>query len=761
MKLQREDLFFNTKLSGGAFTAAYSDVVDEWILSIVDEIAIPPGAALVAMGGYGRRELSPQSDLDIALVHTVDADIASFADQIWYPIWNEGIKLGHRVDTIDGLLKIARTDLETATALLSARHLAGDELLSLDLAAAAKDQWHSEPVENVALLSARVRQMHREHGEVAFGLGPDLKSGRGGMRDVHALEWVRASGALVDESLLDSLEEAYETLLAARVALHLLAGRAGDRLVLEIQDDVARALGYPDSDPMMADIASAARTIAWVSDAVWFRLDRPANPHSRSSDKQRLDNGIVIESGLLSLADDADLDDPMLILEVAHAAATRDCFIDHGSLERLAAGSARFPDPWTEQMRRSFTNVLQFGRSAIPAFEALDQVGLMSRIIPEWEPNRSRPQRNIYHRFTVDRHLLEAAAEASALTDRVPRNDLLVLGALLHDIGKGYPGDHTEVGVELVETIAGRMGYSERDQWLLVNMCRHHLLLPDIATRRDLDDDGTISLVAETVGDLELLLLLGALTEADSIATGPSAWNGSKSKLVTRLVDRVHYVIRGATPEDVVGEGFPGEQERALIRQAVEEQNGFLIDMTGTMVTIVQKNRPGAFSRIAGVLTLNGLDIITARAHTEGDVALSQFIVHHDQYDSARLENQLLIGTSGRLALEARVHERRTTYARSKKRTSAKALPPSVTFDNRSSQLATVIEVNCRDQVGLLYRISEAMSEMGIEISTARIQTIGDAIIDAFYVTYEDEKILDSSFLVEIERALLYAIQKK
>ena len=761
MKLDRTDLLTDTSLFGSAFTAAHSQRVDEWISAIVEEIPVPSGAALVAMGGYGRGELAPQSDLDIALVHTPDADISDFAERIWYPIWDAGMKLGHRVDTIEGLLKIARSDLDTATALLSVRYLAGDESLALDLAVAAADQWRQDPSENAALVSERVDRLHRDHGEVAFGLGPDLKSGRGGMRDVHALDWARATGVLVDVASEASLSDAYETLLRARVELHRLTNRPGDRLVLEIQDDAAVALGYRNADPMMADIARAARTIAWMSDAAWFWIGRSGESHRRASDTERFPNGIIVDAGLLSLSTDAELDDPMLILDVAHAAASRELFIDQASLERLAAGSARFPDPWPDDLRSRFTDVLRLGRTAVKALEALDQVGLMSRIMPEWEPNRSKPQRNEYHRFTVDRHLLEAAAEASALTDRVDRDDLLVLGALLHDIGKGYPGDHTEVGVELIETIAGRMGYSDRDRSLLVDMCRHHLLLPDVATRRDLDDDGTIALVADAVGDTELLSLLGALTQADSIATGPSAWNSSKAKLVQTLVQRVHDVLGGATPEDVVGEGFPGEAERALIAKAVDEQNGFLIDLSGTAITVIQDDRPSAFSRIAGVLTLNGLDIISAAAHTEDGVALSQFIVHHDQYDVSRVDQQLILGTAGRLALDARVAERRDTYARSIKRTSAKALPPTVSFDNRSSQNATIVEVNCRDQVGLLYRIAQAMSEMGIEISTARIQTIGDAIIDAFYVTYGNDKILDSQFLVEVERAVLFAIEKK
>jgi [protein-PII] uridylyltransferase len=758
--LDRSDLLTATDLHGSDFTTAYTERLDEWVSAIAHSIGVPDGVALIAVGGFGRRDVAPESDLDIVLVHTTAADFADFADKIWYPIWDAGIKLGHRVDTVEGLLKIARTDLDTATSLLDVRPLAGDEALALELAIAGAEQWRDDAAENVARLADRIESLHSQHGEVAFGLGPDLKNGRGGLRDVQALEWARATGVLADIREDVSLADAYEVLLRARVELHRLTGRPGDRLVLDFQDDVAAALNYRNADVMMAELASAARTIAWVSDAAWFWVERSLEPHRRLTDTERRADGITIDAGLLSLSSDAATDDPLLLFETAYVAATHRCFIERRTLERLAASITELPDPWTAEMRNRFSDLLRLGRPAISVIEAFDQVGLMSTMIPEWEPCRSKPQRNSYHRFTVDRHLLEAAAEASLLSSRVDRSDLLVVGALLHDIGKGYKGDHTEVGVELVDTIAVRMGFDEHDAATLVAMCQHHLLLPDVATRRDLDDDGTITYVANEVESVELLELLGALTEADSIATGPSAWNGSKAELVRTLVDRVRNVLRGVAPAEVVGEKFPGPVERKMIHRAVAEQHGFLVDISATTITVVQSDRPGAFSRVAGVLTLNGLDIVSAAAQTEAGTALSQFIVHHDEFDIGRLEQQLLLGTSGRLALESRVAERRHTYARAFKRTSAKPIPPVVTFDNRTSELATVVEVRCRDQIGVLYRISRAMSEMGIGISTARIQTIGDEIIDAFYVTSAGGKVLDSGHLAEIERAILHAIEK-
>jgi len=759
--LDCDDLLADTSLAGSMFSAAYCERLDTWITEIATRLDMPEGAALVAVGGYGRCDLAPKSDLDILLVYRDGVDVSEFADKIWYPIWDSGLKLGHRVDTLEGLLNLAATDLDTATSLLSLRLIVGDEALAFDLALAGAEQWRRDAARNAVALTDRVDVRHAEYGEVAFGLGPDLKNGRGGLRDVQSMYWARATGVLASVESERSLDAAYEVLLRARVALHRLTGRAGDRLVLEYQDEVAAELGYENADVMMADIAGAARTIAWATDAAWFWVGRSLEPRRRSSDNVERDDGIVLDGELLSLTDAADVSSPHLLLEVAHLAASRHSYIDHESLERLGGGHVEFPSPWPDELRSRFTDVLRLGRPSIAALEAFDQVGLMSVIIPEWEPCRSKPQRNAYHRFTVDRHLLEAAAEASALVDRVERADLLVLGALLHDIGKGYPGDHTVVGVELIGEIATRMGFDDDDAALLVDMCRHHLLLPDIATRRDLDDQGTITHVAEQVKSVELLDLLAALTEADSIATGPSAWNASKAELVRTLADRVRNVLQGASPTDVVGSRFPGPTELAMVDRAKASDSGFVVDVSGPTITVVQSDRPGAFSRVAGVLTLSGLDIVGASAATIDGAALSTFVVHHDQFDVGRLEHQLELGTSGQLALESRVADRRRTYSRTFKRTSAATLKSEVALDNDVSDYATVLEVSGRDSIGVLYRISRALSEMGIGINTARIQTIGDRVVDTFYVTADGEKILDEGHLAETERAILYAIDSK
>ena len=382
------------------------------------------------------------------------------------------------------------------------------------------------------------------------------------------------------------LSHAFEVLLTVRVELHRVTGGRSDRLLLELQDEVAERLGHGDADQLMADVAAAAAAIRWVGDGAYRRIRRALRDRrwrwstGRSRpDVVELGDGIMLDDDRLFLAEDVPVgDDPVLPLRVAAAAAARGAYMDRLMLQHLASGSPPMPDPWPDEAREHLEALMSTGPDLVQVVEDLDQAGLFVRLIPEWGPCRHRPQRNAYHRFTVDRHLLEATAEARRLRHMVDRPDLLVVGALLHDIGKGYPGDHTEVGMGLVRTIATRMGYPEPDVEMLVAMVEHHLLLPDVATRRDLEDSGTILAVAQSLKSQSLLRLLAALTEADSIATGSSAWSRWKADLVGDLVARVDYVLAGgdagqdggvcglswsATPFARQGEGPRGSGEPA------------------------------------------------------------------------------------------------------------------------------------------------------------------------------------------------------
>ena len=756
--LDTTGLLADRSLRGPEFCRALSDRIDGFLAEVFEAADPPPGTALVAVGGYGRREQCPGSDVDVVLVHRRGLDMADVAERVWYPLWDAGLKLGHQVGTLPQLLEVASEHLDTATSLLAARPVAGDATVANELAAAALRQWSGRSRRHLDDLQASVAERHARFGEVAFLLEPDLKESRGGLRDVHSLFWVeQATLPILRESESAGLAAAAETLLTVRVELHRLTGQRADRLLLELQDDVAAALDLADADVLMAEVAAAARTIAWTGEGAARRTTRAVRrrgPLGAIANLRRREvaPGLVLDDGRLAFTDGVDLTDPLLTLRCAQVAAENDAYIQRGSLERLVENAPSLSLPWPDEARELFVGLLATGSSAVQVIEDLDHVGLFVQLVPEWEPCRSRPQRNAYHRFTVDRHLMEAAAEASRLVDRVDRPDLLLVGALFHDIGKGYPGDHTEVGVVLFRTIATRMGFDADDVDTLVAMIQHHLLLPDVATRRDLDDDGTIAMVAGAVGNSRLLHLLGALTEADSIATGPSAWSSWKGGLVNELVSRVSHVLAGGDVGEVLGGSFPDAEQRLLL-----EEGSLLVSGEGRTLTVVAADRPGTFSKAAGVLALNGADVLDASAHSENGWTLSVFRVASapdGDSDWTRITDQIRLALAGRLALSARLGDRSRTYR--PVRLAAKPARPRMTVDNLTSATATVLEVTCPDGVGVLYRMTRAFAELDLNIVGAHVQTLGSDVVDAFYVRdVSGDKITDDDHLAEIELSVL------
>jgi len=717
----------------------------------------------VATGGYGRGELAPFSDLDVLLLHDAPKTVSAVAEKLWYPIWDaargaDKVKLGHAVRTVKEAKALATSDLDTATALLTCRHLAGDSALTADLIGIVAADWRSRRAHWLAQLAAGVAQRHEDAGEVAFLLEPNLKESSGGLRDIHALRWAEAAGALIAPADRASLTDAEDRLLDIRVALHRAAGRPGDVLLLQEQDSVAPLAGFADSNALMAAVSAAARRVVWIGDETWTRvngLPPVAADHALAS-------GVLLRGGEVELDAAADpSSDPLLVLRVARTAAASGARISRATLERLESSAPVLPSPWPAGAMEDLVGLLLAGRNAIPVFEALDQYNLLVRVLPEWEPVRYKPQRNAYHRFTVDRHLWEAAANAAELAHRVARPDLLVLGALLHDIGKGYPGDHTDVGVELVRSIGPRMGLVDSDLDAVVAMVQHHLLLPDVATRRDLSDDGTIHGVATAVGNAQTLDLLAALTEADSLATGPSAWGSWKRELVGVLVDRVSHVLGGGDVTEVNWRLFPTSEVLELMGEGITA-----IRTTEDRVTVVAPDRPGLFSRVAGVLSLHGLDVLSAEAHSDDAVAGRQamaanefrLVPPRDGIKWDRVVSDLQRALDGQLAIEARLAERAKTYRR-RKMLAATLSEPSVRIHNDASSNATVIEVRAPDKIGILHRIAKALGELGLDIRHAKIQTMGNEVVDTFYVRNADRlKVTDSFHLQEIHRALLHAI---
>jgi [protein-PII] uridylyltransferase len=418
-------------------------------------------------------------------------------------------------------------------------------------------------------------------------------------------------------------------------------------------------------------------------------------------------------------------------------------------LARLAADSAPLPEPWPREALDALVSLLGAGPGTVPVVEALDHAGIWERLIPAWSHVRYRPQRNAVHRFTVDRHLVETAVAAAERARDVARPDLLLLGALFHDIGKGLAGDHSVVGEQIVRSLTPTLGLTPHDVDVVAALVRHHLLLPDTATRRDLDDPATARAVADAVGDREVLELLHALTLADASATGPAAWSDWKAGLVAELVARAGAVLAGA-PAPEPGRLRPDQQ-------ALAEAGEFAVLVSGSEITVVAPDRPGLLSRTAGVLALHRLDVHAASATSVGSTAVT-VLEAHPRFGSP--PDWAVVRADLRRAFEApewlahRLQARERDYAASR----TVPVPPRVLLVDDASDTATVLEVRAHDRLGLLHAITRAIAASGLDVRAARVSTLGAEAVDAFYVVDADgEKLTDPERRESVVAAVLAA----
>ena len=756
---ERRGLLARSDLTGAALRGALVELYDRHLSALLGDPG--PGVALVAVGGLGRKEVAPGSDLDLLLVHAGRQDVAQVAEELWYPLWDTGVSLDHSVRTVPEALAVAADDLKAALGLLDARHLAGDASLTADLLTRTRTAWRASSRTRLPELRAAVLERAAAHGEVAFLLEPDLKSARGGLRDVHALQALAA--AQVTDPPDAKVRSALEVLLDVRGELHRRTAGSGrrvlDRLLLQEQDAVAAALGFVDADALMAAVAGAARDIAYASDTTWRRVLRaPARRRrllSRGAPalvRRPLAEDVVEQEGEVILARDVDCArDPVLVLRVAAAAALADLPIAPHTLTRLTEQSPPLPIPWPRAALDALVRLLAAGPPAVAVLEALDQVGLLVRLIPEWESVRSKPQRNSYHRFTVDRHLIEAAAAAATLTRRVARPDLLLLGALLHDIGKGLPGDHTEVGMQVVAELGPRLGLPPAEVDVLVAMVQHHLLLPDVATRRDLADPATARSVADAVGSHAVLELLHALAEADAAATGPAAWSAWKADLIAELVRRTASLLGGAP--------HPPPAPLADWQEQLLAQGGPLLVARGDEVTVVAPDRHGLLALVTGTLALHRLDVLSASVFFRYATAVTVFRVaprFGSLPDWSVVQVDLRRAIDGELDLVSVLASREAAYARD---VGLPREPPRVRIVDDASERATVVEVHAADGLGVLHRITGALAATGLDVRTAHISTLGTDVVDSFYVVGPDGLALtDPAVRRRVERDVLAAL---
>ncbi|MCX5375594.1 [protein-PII] uridylyltransferase [Streptomyces sp. NBC_00091] len=777
--------------SGPSRRSALSGLTDHWLNALFAQAARETGvrgAALVAVGGYGRADLSPRSDLDLLLLHDGKAQpgqLSALADRLWYPVWDLGLALDHSVRTPGEARKTAAEDLKVHLGLLDARLVSGDAGLLAGLRTSVLADWRNQAPRRLPQLHALCRERAERAGELRFLLEPDLKEARGGLRDATALRAVAASW--LADAPREGLAEARRRLLDARDALHLVTGRATDRLALQEQPQVAARLGLLDTDALLREVYEAARVVAYAGDVTWREVGRvlrarAARPRLRgllgtrgaaTPERAPLAEGVVESDGeaVLALAARPDRD-PVLPLRLGAAAAQAGLPVSLHAVRRLAAQAGPLPVPWPAEAREQLLTLLGAGEPMVGVWEALEAEGLISRLLPDWERVRCRPQRNPVHTWTVDRHLIETAVRASALTRRVSRPDLLLMAALLHDIGKGWPGDHSVAGETIARDMAARVGFDAEDVSVLGTLVRHHLLLVDTATRRDLDDPATVRAVADAVGSLSTLEILHALTEADALATGPAAWSTWRGSLVADLVGRVAAVLRG-TPPAVTEPEIPTTEQERLAVEALRTGEPVLAlharreedDAVGVELVVAVPDQPGVLPAVSGVLALHRLTVRAADLRflelpdLAGEVLVLRWRVAAEYGalpQAARLRTDLVRALDGSLDVPAKLADREAAYPR---RRGVVPPPPRVTVVPEVSSLATVLEVRAPDAVGLLHRIGRALESAGVRVRSAHVSTLGANAVDTVYVADADGKPLPvaeaAALAARVEAALL------
>lgn len=760
----RESLVRRSGPYGPDRRTALSDITDSWLATLFESITgDATDLCLVAIGGYGRRELAPGSDIDLLLLHHKDAAaVASIADRLWYPIWDTGISLDHSVRTLAEARRLASSDIKVVLGLLDARVIAGDPTQAVQLRQAVSSDWRAMASQRLQILRALVEQRKSNYGELAYLLEPDLKEAYGGLRDANVLRAIAASW--VTDTPHSGWPEAHTFLMDVRDALHVVTGRSSDRLMLQEQDGVAEALGLATADELLRQVYTAARCIAFASDATWHRVDRLTKGPTRLSrrlitrrgpERVPLADGVVVQSGEVLLAVEArPASDPTLILRAPAAAAQAGLPLAPITLERLARESGQLATPWPPAAREAFISLLGSGLPLVRSWEALDQAGIIEKLIPGWNVVRSAPQRNSVHRFTVDRHLVETAVQASAFTRDVHRPDLLLVGALLHDIGKARLGDHSEVGAVIAEEFARRIGFADDDTKVIVDLVRYHLLLIDTATRRDLDDPSTIDYVTARIDKPETLDLLHALTQADAQATGPAAWSQWRADLVVDLVRRVH--------AQLAGEPAPAEPELSDVQQVALSSTGVWVAMEtaedGYHLTVAAPDRLGLLSLVAGVLALQRLEVRGARVFTANERAVQIWTVQPMYGDPPRAQEiaaTLRMALEGALDVGAKVRERTAAYASTGKIARA---APRVDLLIEASARSTVIEVRAHDEPCLLYRITGAIADAEVAVTGAKVLTLGSEVVDIFFLVDSSGGPLSASLAEGVRMRVLEAM---
>jgi [protein-PII] uridylyltransferase len=826
---------FDEGAGGGETVRALSFLMDQLIRTLHDfvEAHVYPVAnptagehmAVVAVGGYGRGELAPYSDIDLLflLPYKATPHTEQVVEYMLYALWDLGLKVGQSTRSIDETLRQALADLTIRTAVLEARYIWGDQQLFFDL----KRRFEAEIIKRTAAeyVQAKLAERDERHarmGDSRYVVEPNVKEGKGGLRDLHTLFWIAKYIYRVDdvEKLVEqgvlSAKEAHRFARAAnflwkvRCHLHFLTERAEDRLTFDRQSEVGRRMRYTDRAGargverfmkhyflVAKDVGDLTRIFCAQLEAEQERRPRfawkPWGPRKRSID------GFAVDAGRLDVAgDSAFRDDPLNLLRLFHVAQQHDLDI-HPRALRLITQSLKLIDAKLRadpEANRLFMEMMTSRKAPEITLRRMNEAGVFGRFVPDFGRVVAQMQYDMYHIYTVDEHTLFAIGivhkiETGELEDELPLASSIVhtidsrralyVAVLLHDIAKGRGGDHSELGAQVGERLGPRLGLTAEETETVAWLVRFHLLMSNTAFKRDIDDPQTIRDFAERVQSPERLKLLLILTAADIRAVGPKVWNGWKATLLRELYHRTVEEMSGGLVADsrdqriaaaqqavkallsdftaaeidsFTAKGYPSywlsfdpetqARHARLMREAERSKAPLTVDTrvdprrAVTEVTLYTADHAGLFSRVAGALALAGANIVDAKILTlSNGMALDTFWVQDQSggaFDRPDKLAKLAVLFENVLSGRLKPHLELRKPGAIPSRTRVFTVPPRVLIDNKASLTHTVIEVNGRDRPGLLFEVTRAITGLNLQISSAKISTYGEKVVDVFYV---------------------------
>lgn len=846
--------------SGVALVAAYTDAVDSLVRFLFENVTahfmsrsarLSQRCALVALGGYGRGELNPASDIDLLFLYPwkVNPYIETVAEAILYALWDAGLAVGHGLRNIRECTRLAARDMKVKTAVLDARYLCGDEPLYREFEDQMLEEvWTQNPTGFFKEKLAENLERHARAGDSVYLLQPQLKEGQGGLRDLHTALWmakvkfrVRTFRELVTLGVLGEphvaeLETALDFVWRVRNAMHLAANGHQDLLSFELQDRLAPELGFGDGragiEVFMRTYYQHASTLNRFSEGVIARCVAPVEPYRGTQPSARtIREGMRIQGRILSVAGREVFDhDPAALIHVfaeaqrhgvALAPATRDLIRE---CRPLLAG--HLDDP---EVASALMAIMGARGHVYETLFEMHTLGVLKEVIPEFGHLDCLITRDPFHIYTVDQHSLMGVRELERLragefaktlphltqvVQEVPDTELLVLGLMFHDVGKGHGHDHSARGARMMRDIAARLRLNEDETAACEFLVQHHLLMSHLAQRRDVHDDQLVADFCRTVGSVENLQRLYLLTYADMRAVAPGVFTNWRDSLLTELYVRAREFyekgvfqaedrparaarVRGrvtaeapaalrpdvdrfldtmpdvyflSTPEEMIA-GHCELARRFADREAAGDRPALATQVTPfgergySEFAVCTRDRPGLFAMISGVLAAHGLNILAARIATSREaVALDAFrISNHDSEPDPerweRVERTLARVLSGEIDVEDLVRQSRRPSILTRRR---RVVPTRVEIDNQVSRDRTVLDVFTGDRVGLLFTITNCLYHLWLEIHLAKITTMVDQVLDVFYVTdHQGRKIEDPERQETIRRELVRALQEE